>query len=234
MAAELLLWAGLPLPADARYVVNPVQRLDEFLLLEVNGFARSTGWLQTPLVNFAKYGVVLFGVLLLVGVFLARAGRTRTLAAAGWAWVAVLLALVINQPVGRLFGEARPYTTHPQLLVLASRTADFSFPSDHAVMAGAVASGLLLVRRRLGLLAVAAALLMAFARVYIAAHYPWDVLAGLLLGAGVSMLGWLLFAGPLTTFTGWLRRQPPLRAVFGDRAAPAGSTAAPAAQTGDA
>jgi undecaprenyl-diphosphatase len=132
--------------------------------------------------------------------------------------VAVLLALAINQPVGRLVGEARPYTTHPQLLVLATRTTDFSFPSDHAVMAGAVAAGLLLVRRRLGLVAVAAALLMAFDRVYIAAHYPWDVLAGLVLGAGVSLLGWLVLAGPLTTLTGWLRRQPPFRGVFGGRA----------------
>src|SRR3954454_20104651 len=213
--------------------MTAVQRLDEYLLLRVNGFARSTGWLHTPLVDFAQYGVVLFGMLLLVGLFLARADRTRTLAAAGWACVAVLLALAVNQPVGRLFGEARPYATHPQLLVLASRTTDFSFPSDHAVMAGAVAAGLLLVRRRLGLVAVAAALLMAFDRVYIAAHYPWDVVAGLLLGAGVSLLGWLVLAGLLTTLTGWLRQQPPLRAVFGDRAVQPGSTAAPATQTAD-
>ena len=44
----------------------------------------------------------------------------------------------------------RPYQTHPWLLVLASRTSDFSFPSDHAVMAGAVAAGLLLVSRLTG------------------------------------------------------------------------------------
>ena len=39
-------------------------------------------------------------------------------------------------------------------------------------MAAAVAAGLLLVNRRLGLLAGLASLLMAFARVYIGAHYP--------------------------------------------------------------
>lgn len=215
-------------------MVNSVQRLDEYLLLQVNGFARSTGWLHTPLADFAKYGVVLFGVLLLVGVFRARADRTRTLAASGWACVAVLLALAVNQPVGRLFGEGRPYATHPQLLVLASRTSDFSFPSDHAVMAGAVAAGLLLSGRRLGLVAVGAALLMAFARVYLAAHYPWDVLAGLLLGASASVLGWLVLAPVLTTFTGWLRRQPPLCAVFGERTARTDSSRAPAPQGADA
>ncbi len=37
-----------------------------------------------------------------------------------------------------------------------------------------------------------AALLMAFSRVYIAAHYPLDVAAGLLLGAAVTLAGWAL------------------------------------------
>ena len=67
--------------------------------------------------------------------------------------------MALNQPVGHLFAEARPYAAHPGLLRLADPTSDFSFPSDHAVMAGAVAAGLLLVSRRLGLVAAAAAVL---------------------------------------------------------------------------
>jgi hypothetical protein len=49
------------------------------------------------------------------------------------------------------------------VLVLATRSADFSFPSDHAVMAGAVAVGLVFVSRRLAAIAGVAALAMAFA-----------------------------------------------------------------------
>ncbi|MEV6771109.1 phosphatase PAP2 family protein [Nocardia sp. NPDC051030] len=42
----------------------------------------------------------------------------------------------------------------------------------------------------MGLIAVLAAL-MAFSRIYIAAHYPQDVLGGLLLGIAVTGLGYL-------------------------------------------
>jgi membrane-associated phospholipid phosphatase len=198
-----------------------LRRLDDRLLLDANTFARATGWLHPLVTGYAKYGVVLFGLLLLAGVTVARGGSARTLAAAGWGCVATLLAVAVNQPVGHLFEEARPYATHPQLLVLASRTNDFSFPSDHAVMAGAVAAGLLLVSRRLGLAAIAAAAVMAFARVYIAAHYPWDVIAGLGLGAAVAALGWLALRVPLTALTAWLRRRPGVRSVFTELPAPA-------------
>ena len=194
--------------------MRPLRRLDDQLLLAVNSFARSTRWLQAPLLDYAKYGVSLFAVLLLTGLFLARHRTPRTLAAAGWACVTPLAAVGLNQPIGHLFDAPRPYAAHPNLLVLATRTSDFSFPSDHAVMAGAVAAGLLLVSRRLGLVAVAAAVLMAFARVYMAAHYPWDVVAGLALGAAVAMVGWLALRVPLTALTGWLRERAPLRTAF--------------------
>jgi membrane-associated phospholipid phosphatase len=194
--------------------MTELRSLDDLLLADVNGFARHTPWLHGVVLGYATYGVVLFAVLLLAGLLRSRTGDNRSLAAAGWACLATLVAVGINQPVGRMFAEARPYTPHPRLLVLASRSSDFSFPSDHAVMAGAAAAGLWLVSRRLGVVAGIAALVMAFARVYIAAHYPWDVVGGLLLGAAVSLLGWVLLGRLLIAVTGWLRRVPGARQVF--------------------
>jgi len=63
--------------------------------------------------------------------------------------------------------------------VLVDKTTDFSFPSDHATVAGTDAVGLLFANRRWGIVAGALAVLVAFTRVYIGAHSPDDVLAGL-------------------------------------------------------
>jgi membrane-associated phospholipid phosphatase len=196
--------------------MDTLRHLDDRLLFDVNSMAGRTQWLHGFLMDYARYGVGLFAVLFLAGLFTARGDKTRKLAAAGWAPVGMLLALAINQPLGRAVAEARPYTTHPHILVLATRTSDFSFPSDHAVMVGAATVGLLFVARRLALVTAAAAVLMGFARVYTAAHYPWDVVAGFVFGAAVTSLGWLALRAPLVRFAGWLRRQPPLRTIFAE------------------
>ena len=87
-------------------------------------------------------------------------------------------------------------------------------------MAGAVAAGLWLVDRRLGQVASGAAVVMAAARVYIAAHYPWDVLAGLAFGALVSVVGWWALRGLLTSFTTRVRNREVLGRVFREPVAP--------------
>lgn len=172
--------------------------LSTTLFMDVNDFARTSTWLHAPAVAYAKYGLVVFAALLLVGVWQRRSASDRGLAAAVWAGLGTLLAVAVNQPVAALVAERRPYAAHPGVLVLVDRSTDWSFPSDHAVMAGAAAMGLLLVSRRLGAVAAVAALLMAAVRVYVGAHYPLDVVAGLALGALVAGLGWLLVARPLT------------------------------------
>jgi len=212
--------------------MDTLRHLDDQILVDVNGFARHTGWLHGAVLGYATYGLVLFAALLLAGLWLRRTGNDRALAAAGWACLATLIAVGLNQPLVSGIAEDRPYTIHPGLLVLATRSSDFSFPSDHAVMAGAAAAGLWLVSRILGAVATVAALVMAFSRIYIAAHYPWDVVAGLVFGALVALVGWALLRMPLTAVTGWLRRRPGVRQVFPAPAAeqvPAHGPSAPGA-----
>ncbi|GAA2755513.1 phosphatase PAP2 family protein [Actinopolymorpha rutila] len=197
MGTEMIASAAGQLPDDSAW------------FRAVNAFSRATGWLHAPVTAYAKFGVVLFALLLLWGWWSARGtGDLSKVAAALWAPVGTLVAVGLNQPIVNGVHEARPYTALPHVLVLVSRSTDSSFPSDHATMAGAVTAGLFLVSRRLGLVSLVAALAMAFSRVYVGAHYPGDVLAGLAVGAAAALVGFAVFRRVLVWLVGTLVRTP--------------------------
>lgn len=182
--------------------------LDHSWFLAVNSFAKDTPWLHAAIRGYAVYGVVLFALILLWSWWRARRRDLHAVTAALWAPLGTLLAVGLNQPLGSWVHRARPYTVLPHVEVLVARTSDFSFPSDHAVMAGAVAAGVWLASRRLGLLTGAAAVLLAFARVYVGAHYPGDVLAGLLFGAVVTVVGYAVVRRLLEWIVAAVARTP--------------------------
>lgn len=169
----------------------------------VNHLSRLTPWLHGPARVYTEYGAGLFaGVLLLSWWWARRDGDLRRVAVALWAPVGALVAVGVNQLLSTAVAEPRPYTALSGVSVLVSRTSDYSFPSDHAVMAGAVTAGVLLAHRRLGLVTAALAVLMAFSRVYVGAHFPLDVVAGLLVGSVVAVATYVV-ARP---FLVWLVR----------------------------
>jgi undecaprenyl-diphosphatase len=182
-----------------------VNDVNTALFLLINRFAQSTGWLHGPGVVYASYGLVLFAALLLCGWWSARTRPADgAMAAAVWAPIGMLVALGVNQFAVAAVAEPRPYAVLDHPLLLVAPTLDPAFPSDHAVMAGAVAAGLWLVSRRLGVVATVAAVLMAGTRVYVGAHWPGDVLAGLVLGAAVTLIGYRLLRGLLAAIVGRL------------------------------
>lgn len=181
---------------------------DKRLFLDINHFAKITGWLHSPMYDYATYGIALFALLLVIGYWQARSRGAAAVAAAFWAAAGTAIAEAVAQPVNHAVAEGRPWQSLPHALILAGRSADFSFPSDHAVMAGAVTAGLLIYSRRLGLVCAVAALLLCFARVYIGAHYPQDVAAGLILGAAVMVISYLIVRLPLRWLAQWLSRTP--------------------------
>ena len=169
--------------------------MDAALYRSVNRFAARTQWAHPFVVAMAKYGILLFAVALLAGWFAARrADSSDGVIVVIWTGCAALIALGIGQIIGNAVDRARPYTAMPASHVLIARSADFSFPSDHATAVGAVGVGLVLAGRRygssaLGLVMSCLAVLLAMSRVYVGVHYPGDVLAGLALGATVAAAG---------------------------------------------
>ena len=79
-----------------------------------------------------------------------------------------------------------PFAVQAATLLLPP-SHDPSFPSDHATFAFAIAVGLFLVSKRVGVLALILAALIGLARVYTGEHYVSDVIGGALIGSGAML-----------------------------------------------
>ncbi|MEV4845161.1 phosphatase PAP2 family protein [Micromonospora matsumotoense] len=141
-------------------------------------------------VHFTEAVILLLG-LLLVAVAVPRLRRAdpwgRALALVAPA--TVVLAYGCSEVLKSLVDEDRPCRGAATILAgQCPPVGDWSFPSNHATIAGALATAVLLLSPRWGLLAAPLALLAALSRVFVGVHYPHDVLAGLLLGVAVTLL----------------------------------------------
>ena len=98
----------------------------------------------------------------------------------------------VVQLLKNLFGRARP----EDMIV----TSDFgSFPSGHVANAAtiAVALGVIVPRVWVWVRGAVYTVLMAVSRTYLGAHWISDTIGGLLVGAGVALVLWAVFAAPL-------------------------------------
>ncbi|MFB7079770.1 phosphatase PAP2 family protein [Streptomyces sp. NPDC056308] len=168
---------------------------DVSLLYDINGLAKSAPtWFDRVMEFVGEYGIMLGMVLVVLWCWwsVRRRGTAddSVTAVAGivWAPLAAGIALLINIPIRGFVGRQRPFRDHPGLDVLVDGKNDFSFVSDHATMAMALAVGLFVVNRKFGIAAIGLALLEGFCRVYMGVHYPTDVIGGFALGTAVALL----------------------------------------------
>jgi undecaprenyl-diphosphatase len=106
------------------------------------------------------------------------AGTTAALASRLLGWLVPLRPRPISAGLGLAFPYQGP-----------GWTGVSSFPSDHASLAGAIASAIFLISPPLGLLSFAVAvLLICLPRAYLGIHWATDLLAGLALGTAVTLL----------------------------------------------
>ena len=111
---------------------------------------------------------------------------------------ALLMGLLLcNVMLKPLVARIRPYDYQLEhfgvtIPLLVERQHDFSFPSGHTIASFEAAVALLLCNKKLGIPAMVLAVLIAFSRLYLYVHYPTDVLASVVLGTVLGILGTFL------------------------------------------
>ncbi|MGC5561824.1 phosphatase PAP2 family protein [Streptomyces sp. FR-108] len=167
--------------------------------LDVVGLARQApAWLNDTVSAWSTYGLALFGVLMVIGWWLARRAGAAASVTALAVPVVVAVASAIDVALKLAVREDRPcQSLRVTTLEACPAVGDWSFPSNHAAIAAAAAVSLMFVSRRLGAVAVVAAGAMAASRVWVGAHYPHDVAAGALVGVLTVLVVMPALRGPV-------------------------------------
>lgn len=164
--------------------------MDADLYREIADAAHNTPmWLQHLAEIWTEAGLLLYGVLFVAAWWRRRRSEPGAFAIAVLAPLATAVAYVCSELLKSAVDEERPCravadATAP--LVDCPPHGDWSFPSNHATIAGAATVALALTWRGILWLTVPMALLMAFSRVFVGVHYPHDTVAGLALGTLVA------------------------------------------------
>lgn len=106
--------------------------------------------------------------------------------------IEILVSLIIGALLGNLtikplVGRLRPFYIEPDIKLLIPEPYGYSFPSGHALSSFAAATVIFLNNKKLGVIALVLASIIAFSRLYLYVHYPSDVIVGACLGIIVGI-----------------------------------------------
>lgn len=102
--------------------------------------------------------------------------------------ISLALGLIIgNGFLKNVIARGRPCWIDENIKLLIPNPHDYSFPSGHTLASFEAAVMIYLHNKKWGIISLILAVAIAFSRMYLFVHFPTDILAGMILGTGISL-----------------------------------------------
>jgi undecaprenyl-diphosphatase len=166
--------------------------MDQAITQSINALAGNNALFDSVMIMATKAGVPLL-IALVVAQWWSKNDQRHVRHACVAAGLSFLIGLGLNQIILLFIHRIRPYDAGVSHLIV-SKSADWSFPSDHATASVAIVAAFALHRLpRRALLFGLLALLICWSRIFVGTHYLTDILGGGFTGVIAGMLVWVFY-----------------------------------------
>ncbi len=166
-------------------MTQTIEALNRAIFLRIDATPDTPRWLAETGLLIANYAIWIVPVVLAC-MWLTAGSERREIAVR--ACVVGFVALGINQLIGMAWYHPRPFVMGLGHTLL-SHAPDSSFPSDHVTLLSAISFTFLYGgKRSLGALFLAVDIAVAWSRVFVGVHFPFDIVGA----AGVAWLSYVL------------------------------------------
>lgn len=101
--------------------------------------------------------------------------------------------IICNLLLKNIFMRPRTFLFNTNISLLISQPHDYSFPSGHTAASFSVVCALYLLKeKKLFIITLPIACIIAFSRMYLYVHYPTDILGGILIGILCGFISYIL------------------------------------------